>query len=560
MRTIMYTNNPGSTLYTVWITAAVIILLTLFFMNVVFAGDDPILSDLSSKEREIALRMQDKYLGDADELLRYRGDHEIKEDKTVKGDVFIISGTLDIQGQVKGNVLAVFADVELGNVSYVTGDIIIVNGKLWNREGSVIRGDIVKTTVPIDTTEENDKIIIKGSDTKHAPQKQEWLDSDHEPVYGDYNRVDGLTLGYHFPGRGWWAEKEHHYAILGWGGYSLASKNWQYKLALERWTGSDYRFGLGVTLYDYTATQDRWLNCDYENALAAGLLKYDYRDYYIRSGYGVYLGQTLGRRTLLKLGYYEDDITNINKHTNWALFGGDRSFRENPSALPYGLVALQGKQANLLVKNIKAELTIDTRDDPHAPAKGWFVQAMAEQTTKDIKDKLSFERYILDIRRYQPLSWDETLAIRVRGGTSSGLLPPVYLFDLGGISTLRGYKFKEFTGDRMVLGNIEYRMNASKLEVFDFDIIMFLDTGLAWFANNDNRNYANGWLPDEDSISSADNMDPRDSFDQLTWNDLKTNAGIGLATSDNTFRINFARRIDDRNSDFQITFRICKTF
>jgi hemolysin activation/secretion protein len=35
-------------------------------------------------------------------------------------------------------------------------------------------------------------------------------------------------------------------------------------------------------------------------------------------------------------------------------------------------------------------------------------------------------------------------------------LPSQYLYDLGGISTIRGYDYKAFTGDRMVLINAEY--------------------------------------------------------------------------------------------------------
>ncbi|MDZ7724776.1 MAG: BamA/TamA family outer membrane protein [candidate division KSB1 bacterium] len=529
-------------------------------MNLVFASDDAFYSGLSDAKQDVAERMQKKYLGDADELMRFNGDAEIKTDETITGHLFIVSGTLNIQGRVQGDVLAVFADVELGRQALVEGDIVIVNGKLWNRDGSIIRGDIVKTTVPLEAGEAKDHEVIRRRDDEPYTNKRDWLDDDHEPMYADYNRVDGLTIGYSLPQRGWWAEENHRYAILGWGGYSFASKDWQYKLALERWTQSDHRFGMGIALHDYTATQDAWLNCDHENALAAGLFKSDYRDYYIRSGFGIYAGQTLGRRTLLKLGYYEDEFYNINNHTNWALFGGKRNFRENPSALPPGLVVQKGKNASMLIKSIKAELTLDTRDDPQTPTRGWMINGLAEKTADDIGDNISFERYILDIRRYQPLSWDEVLSIRVRGATSSGLLPPLYLFDLGGISTLRGYKFKEFTGDRMLLGNIEYRMNASKVKVFDFDIILFLDTGLAWFANEDNRRYANGWMPDKGSLTDANNIDPRDTFDRLTWKDMKTDAGIGLAASDNTFRINIARRLDKRGSDFYVTFRICKTF
>src|SRR5574341_2126860 len=112
----------------------------------------------------------------------------------------------------------------------------------------------------------------------------------------------------------------------------------------------------------------------------------------------------------------------------------------------------------------------------------------------------------VDIRRYQPIGYGKNFDIRLRAGTGRGILPSQYLFDLGGISTLRGYRFKEFTGDRMVLANVEYRLNSKTSRLHDipiieeFNLILFADAGLAWFA--------------EDKIA-ADK-----SFDTLTWDKL----------------------------------------
>lgn len=76
--------------------------------------------------------------------------------------------------------------------------------------------------------------------------------------------------------------------------------------------------------------------------------------------------------------------------------------------------------------------------------------------------------------------------VRARLGSTDGILPSQYLYDLGGISTIRGYDYKAFTGDRMVLINAEYWFdndlwhNQSSMEMFS--IGAFFDAGSAWFS------------------------------------------------------------------------------
>ena len=61
--------------------------------------------------------------------------------------------------------------------------------------------------------------------------------------------------------------------------------------------------------------------------------------------------------------------------------------------------------------------------------------------------------------------------------------------DLGGYGTVRGYGFKEFTGDRAVLFNAEYWIDAdrqwrSDLPIDGLHLGAFLDAGSAWFATD----------------------------------------------------------------------------
>lgn len=555
--------NARKMLFWLWITFAIVILFTLLLSNRSFAHDNDYYENLSSRERSIAHRMENKYLGrNKNNVLRFKGDASIDDDERIDGDVLILDGDLKIDGEVDGDVLAIFGDIDLGSSAYVKGDVISVNGKVWSDDDSDVRGDIVVTNIPIDDQDEG--VTIKKREKrnyhKKSAKKESWPDDSNEVVYADYNRVDGLTLGMQFPQRGWWANKDHHFAMLGKGGYSFASKRWQYQLGLERWTSGDFRFSIGGNIYDMTDTQDRWLICDNENSLAAFFIKEDFRDYYNREGFSLYAGQNFGKRIKITGSYQDDNFRNIGKQTNWALFGGKKDFRQNPLALPFEYMQANGFDAPLNIKSVSAKLTLDTRNNRNRPSKGWFINAFAELANEQFDNAYSFERYIIDVAHYFPLSWDEHITMHLRGGTSTGILPPMYWFDLGGISSLRGMRFKDMTGDRMVLGNMEYHLRAGDGNFLGMDLILFIDSGLAWFANEEMPGIANAWPVDAELQAAADETAPEDSFDQLKWTSLRTNVGIALASPDGDFRINFAKRVDKSGQDVIVTFRICQPF
>ena len=190
-------------------------------------------------------------------------------------------------------------------------------------------------------------------------------------------------------------------------------------------------------------------------------------------------------------------------------------------------------------------LTLDTRDDEAEPDEGWYVQARAEFYGGQVESDYEFDRFILDVRRYQPLSFNENLDFRLRLGTSRNALPSQFLFDLGGISTLRGYPFKAFTGDRMFLANVEYRVRADSRDLpllfFDtLNLIVFFDAGLAWFS---------------DDVTRADR-----GWKYLTFSRLKTDVGIAITDRAGRVRLNFARRTDSSKAPIVVTFRISRAF
>ena len=560
----MEMTNTKRTLFWMWITLALVILFSLLIFNQSYACEDSFYDDLSSRERSIARKMERKYLGDnGSHVLRFKGDAVIEENELVDGDVIVLNGTLEIDGEIDGDVLAIYGDVDLGSTALVKGDVISVNGKVWTEDESTIRGDIVVTHISIEDDEDSGITIeTRDRDTygRETKKYDRWPDDSEEVVWADYNRVDGITLGLQFPRPGWWANRRHNFALIGKGGYSFVSQRWQYKVGLERWTKGGFRFTVGGEIHDLTDTEDRWIICDHENALAAFFLKEDFRDYYRREGYSFYASQNFGKNVKVTATYHNDNFRNVEKGTNWSLFGRNKTFRENPFALPYEYSLVNGFDTALPIKSISAILNIDTRNNKSRPSSGWFITAFGERAGQELDNIYQFERVIVDIAHYIPLSWDEHISLRVRAGSSTGLLPPMYQYDLGGISTLRGTRFKEMTGDRMVLGNVEYHLRAGDGNLFGLDIILFVDTGLAWFADENMAQYTDIWPVDEEIQEATNETKLEDTFDQLTWEALHTNAGIALASPDGGFRVNFAKRVDVGGQDIIITARICRPF
>ncbi len=565
-----------------WITAAVLILLSMVLWGQSHAAVTEEFTTNSDNDLSVS-EMESKYLGPDSSPLRFNGDTTIEEDQLIRRDVVVVDGTIQIKGEIEGNVLCIYGDIELDENARVLGNVISIEGIIWTNEGSFVEGDIIETSGSKsnkriersdkydDNDEDSDKAKRRSKRKSNISVRYRDYEYDDEPMWFEYSSVDGLTLGMKFPEPGWWQYRDHDFAILGKIGYSFARKEWQYKVGLEKWFLQDNRMAFGGEYHDLTASEDNWIITDTENTLASLLFKEDFRDHYLKEGFSVYMKNYLTHYLNFKIAYNENRFKNLPTRADWAVFGGDdKRFRPNAVALPQGLVdqelakpaGFQNPYLDLTSYTLNAEF--DTRDSYKHPQRGWYVQAFAERATYTQLENSEFDRYILDIRRYQPLGWDENLNIRLRGGTTKGDVPPMYWFNLGGLSTLRGYEYKEFTGDRMVLGNIEYRMRTSDDDwfVFDtFDIVLFVDSGLAWFADSDTPNRVNAWNYDNETETPQEpNSDPQDTFDSLTWNSLKTNVGVALATEDDEFRINFARRTDVGGRDFVVTFRINHPF
>ena len=335
-----------------------------------------------------------------------------------------------------------------------------------------------------------------------------------------YNRVEGLFLGVSQP-----QVNVANFEPFGNLGYGFESSAWRYEIGLKRSWFWMNRLEVGAAYYDLTDTMDRWIVSGLENTLAAILFREDFMDYFHRKGWRFYATQNISETYFLGLEYRSDRYENMKNKTDWSLFGGDKTFRLNPPIE-------EGK-----MHSISATAEIDLM----GYREGWIFKGEYEKGGDFLGGDIQFYRFLFQGKRYQKTIGNQRMVIRLMAGlnrsTASDTVPEQKRFDLGGIETLRGYRFKEFTGDRMLLGNLYYLFGGDLLSrsgipiLRTLQLILFADAGTAFF-----------------------------TFDDLQIRDLRTDIGIAVADIENTLRINLAKRLDRSDDSIKITVRLLRKF
>ena len=506
----------------------------------------------NDEDEKIRENVERKYLKNSrktnQDIFRFMGDVTIEHDEVIHGAVVALRGTVTIRGEVDGDVVAIFGNVELDSNAYVDGEVVSVGGKIYRERGAYVGGDIVQTSltgVKVDDGEQHVSVGIRGISVgpkegdewdRKRRKKSRGNDFDDETFMFRYNRVEGLFLGLRIPRDSWGYGEEGGFHLFGHAGYGFAGKRGCYQIGFGRGFFNQFGFSIGVEAHDVTETNDKWIMPEFENSLAAILIKEDFHDFYRREGYSAYASQNITHFLRLSAEYRKDIHYNLEKNTNWSLFGGKKKFRENPLV------------DEIEFKSLVAKITLDSRNDYKYPDQGWFICLTGEYAGKDFNDNgVNFDRFIVDVRRFQPLGYGENLNIRLRAGSSRGVLPQQYKFDLGGISTLRGYKFKEFENhNRMILGNLEYQIHENRNPLNDFfgfddlNLIIFGDAGYLWSVENTDQ-ATNG-------------------FESLDWDDLYTSVGVAFCNRDGNVRLNVAKRLDERGKPVVVTFRLNRPF
>ena len=340
----------------------------------------------------------------------------------------------------------------------------------------------------------------------------------------DYNRVDRLRLGVGH-------QLQSHRPMLPRLGarleYAFGRKRVLYGVQFEQPLLPPGRLAVGVSMVRRTDHSELQQVEDVENSLALLFGRQDYRDYFEREGYGAYVSWRVPDFSTVSAHLRSDDYRalGLNRGTR-SFFHRSRNLRDNPRA-DEGTA----RTATLRLERL-AHRTHRTRA-------GFYHWIDLERAGHGLGGDFEYTRLLADLRSVVRLSPAVTLSGRFVGGcTLDGTLPFQKQFTVGGVDGLRAHEFAKYRGDQMLLSQVEYTVGLWHVRSGIFEgglhAIAFADVGRAW-SNADHH-----W--------------------DVGRQQIQTDGGVGLSTSEDNLRIYFARNLRVPDSDFVVSVRLQRPF
>ena len=306
-----------------------------------------------------------------------------------------------------------------------------------------------------------------------------------------------------------------------------------YSVGLERpfFPGGLLQIGAGI--HDMTASDDKWRLGDLEQALVALTFRNTFRDYYRRKGYQLHAAVRPYSGHELLVAWRDDSHLALGNETNYAFFRDDHAFRANAAAQSGDLRSVilaytfdsrglddhpSERYRRHLLDNLFTEWTDSNQ--------GIRVEWRSELAPAGFSHDFDFSRHVATVRGWWQPAAQRTVSGRLMAGVSGGVLPEQRVLTLGGIGTVRGYRFKEAAGDGMVLVNGELRQRFGRSR---FAGLAFIDSGRVF---EPRPGSTSGWM---------------------------TGVGVGLEIPGGS-RVEFGWRLDDIPSSLQVLFRLRPSF
>jgi len=147
-----------------------------------------------------------------------------------------------------------------------------------------------------------------------------------------------------------------------------------------------------------------------------------------------------------------------------------------------------------LTNSLMPTFSYDTRDNVFDPTSGWYSSLSIEKAGGFLRGDYNFTKYNLTLRTYLSTDFFKdifniggfkkitdnlskgVLAFRAMGGMADTDLPSFAEYQVGGMDTVRGYDSGEFSGDKSLVFNAEYRFPLAE----NFQAVLFVDWGQAW--------------------------------------------------------------------------------
>ena len=217
-------------------------------------------------------------------------------------------------------------------------------------------------------------------------------------------------------------------------------------------------------------------------------------EYFRRKGYEAYAVARPTPRVQLAVSYRSDDYESMAVVKDDHVFFVPHSPRVNPEIdegrMSSVLVTARLAGRDELFSGWKDEREAFLVRNPYGARYDRGQRFRLDSTFENtVGGDFSFRRLIGNVRGTRDLGAHHSLSARVIVGLTGGAPPLQRRFALGGAGTLRGYGFKEFTGENMLLATAEWSIRFPSRYP---GLVAFYDGGSAWTREQDGA----GWHDD----------------------------------------------------------------
>ena len=240
---------------------------------------------------------------------------------------------------------------------------------------------------------------------------------------------------------------------------------------------------------------------------------------------------TRKHETSLKFHALEyDDIREKDVWSFYQLIDSKRKYRENPEI---------DEERGI---GVSVGYTFDSRINQFMLTDDFIFNISLEKAGGALGGYFEYYGWSVKLKKYKRTFGPQMLIVRGFLGVRDRTVSEQFLYDLGGIGTLRGYKHKEFTGNRVGMVNVDYLFNRAIFKLLPVKFLPFYPTMslIAFFDA--------GWT---NLGTKTKPLSAGKSFDS---SDIKTNIGIGYSIARDMVRIDFAKRLDGKGG-IKITLR-----
>jgi surface antigen Omp85-like protein/surface antigen-like variable number repeat protein len=299
------------------------------------------------------------------------------------------------------------------------------------------------------------------------------------------NRVEGRAPGGGVDVTVFHGITENHLSVYGQAAYGFESDQWRHAVGARRSFGPGRLVTVGYEHHDSTDTDDLFRRRPIEGQRVRPIYFLAVDDYFRRTGDEAYAFVRPTPRINLGVSFRNDRHQSMPVVADDGILFFSREPRPNPP-IDEGrmrtllFTARWTKDAPLYDRWIDEQDSFLLRTvygTPFRYAQGARFEGTYELATDALGGDFSFGRLTGQIHAARAVGTRHHLLARVLGGFTNGDPPLQRRFAMGGVGTVRGYSYKQFPGEQMVIATGEWMMATRGRWP---SVVAFADGGRAW--------------------------------------------------------------------------------